>query len=224
MNHRLWTLLFVPLVFGVAESHAIAARKTPPHRANKSLARLAPPRPHELFFGVGERAGRSPDGKYSFQLVGDDEKEQFALVRQRGVRRPIARIDLSRTHNLVVRFVGSHNLLASWGCGTYCEVTILYSPRGQQLAQFGLGTHEVSSKGTFAINFNAFSKPGYVADAAEVIDLRTGKKLVSSKQSGIWNTCGARWEYERVTLTPCDTRTQPVILALPSHVTGATKG
>jgi hypothetical protein len=216
MRHRLWTLLFIPFVLGAAESHAIAAKKSPPRRASGSLARVVPPRPYELSFAAGEAAARSPDGKYSFQVVGDDRKKQFVLVRQRGVKRPIARIDLSQAHNLVVRFVGGHNLLAAWSAGTYCDGADLYSPRGEKLASFGLGGNEVSPDGTLAVNFAAFDEPGRIPDVADVIDLRSGKKLVSSKQAGIWNTCGARWENRRVTLVPCDAQTQPVVLALPS--------
>ena len=216
MNHRLWTLLFIPFVLGAAESYAIAAKKSPQHRASRSLARIVPPRPYELSSATGGSAARSPDGKYSFQVVGDDREEQFAVVRQRGVKRPIARIDLSQAHNLEVRFVGGHNLLAAWSAGTYCGVAVLYSPRGEKLASLDFGGNEVSPDGTLAVSFAAFNKPGRVPDAADVIDLRSGKKLVSSKQAGIWNTCGARWENRRVTLVPCDALTQPVVLALPS--------
>ena len=130
-----WTLLVIPLALGGAEPHAFAGRRSPP-------AQLSPPRPYELFFEVGKRSGRSKDGEYSFQLEGPGEK--ILIVRQRRVKRPLAHIDLSRSRDPVVRFVGGHNLLASWGCGTYCEVTLLYSPRGRKLAPFGRGAHEVS--------------------------------------------------------------------------------
>src|SRR4051812_16342189 len=94
MKHRLWALLVFPLAFGAAEPHASAGKKPPSLAGAKASAQLAPPRPHELFFGVGERAGRSVEGKYSFHLdTSAGEEKSRIVVRQRGVKRPIARID-----------------------------------------------------------------------------------------------------------------------------------
>jgi hypothetical protein len=217
VKHRLLALLLVPLALGAAESHAVAGKR-PPRRGRKTTtAALAPPRPHELFFGGGDDAGRSPDGAYSFRLdISPREEVSRIVVWRRGVKRPIARIDPNpggQAHNLSVRFVGGDNLLASWGCGTYCEVTVLFNPRGTKLASFG--AHEVSPTGGLAVSFEAFDVPGCVSDSADVIDLRTGQKLRHSGKPGIWNTCGARWERRQVTLMPCDARTRPVVLPLP---------
>lgn len=88
--------------------------------ATPAHADLAPLRPHELNFDVGESSGRSPDGRYSF-VLDNPRGDQFRIVvRSRGIKQPIASMDFGAAHNLVVRFVDGHNLLASWSCGTYC--------------------------------------------------------------------------------------------------------
>jgi len=179
---------------------------------------VAPSRSHELFgfYEVGEAAGRSQDGMYSFRLDASAGEEQVRIVvRQRGREQPLARINPNRggaTRNIVVRFVGEHNLLASWSCGTYCALAALFSPTGQKIASFGI--HELSPNAALAVSYNAFSDPfGSGDDEVSVIDLRTGT-MSASKHAGAWNTCKARWQRERVTLLPCDARTQPVLLPL----------
>jgi len=176
------------------------------------------PRSHELFgfYEVGEAAGRSQDGMYSFQLDASTGEEQVRIVvRQRARKQPLARIDPNPgggTRNLVVRFVGEHNLLVSWSCGTYCAPSVLFSPTGQEIASFGI--HALSPNAAFAVSFNAFSDPfGNGDDEVSVIDLHTGT-MTTSKHAGAWNTCKARWQRKRVTLLPCDSRTQPVLLPL----------
>jgi hypothetical protein len=166
-----------------------------------------------------EPPARSPDGRYVFTLdTSSGEGKARILVRQRRAARTIARIDPNpggRTRNLVVRFVAADNLLASWGCGTYCEETVLFTPRGRRLASFG--AHHVSADGSFAVSFSAFEGPGVASEAVDIFDLRTGRKRSTSKQAGAWNTCGARWLRTQVTLTPCDARTRPIVVALPSR-------
>ncbi len=108
-----------------------------------------------------------------------EEPHRRSAARSEAPNRPHRSEPGGRAHNLVVRFVGGDNLLASWGCGTYCEVTVLFSPKGKSLASFG--AHEVSPNGAFAVAFDAFDAPGHVTDRADVIDMHTGNRVSSSE-------------------------------------------
>jgi len=99
------------------------------------------------------------------------------VVRQRS--RLLARIDPNPgggvgAGSFSVGFTAGNNVLATWSCGTYCTVAVLFTSNGRQLASFGI--HEGSPSRELAVAFPAFDASG-LCDVVEVIDLRTGRAV-----------------------------------------------
>ncbi len=115
--------------------------------------------------------------------------------------------------NASVRVVAGDRVLSSWGCGTYCETTVLQALDGHILASFG--HHATSPDGRLAVTWNAFDAP--MPGDVGLIDLTTGRVIASTPSRDAWNTCRVHWSTRAVILLPCDRRGRSVVLALPGR-------
>lgn len=163
--------------------------------------------------------GDSADGRFSFEVdESAGEEHPRIVVRERGRKAAIAQIDPApggATRNLTVRFVAGNNLLATWSCGTSCEVGGLHRPRGQSLASFSARILDLSPARNFAVIFDGTAGMPFPGGSVDLLDMRTGRLVSTSKQPDIWNVCNVVWEPKRVTLLPCDARTQAIRLFVP---------
>jgi hypothetical protein len=168
--------------------------------------------------GIGPQSAfraTSPSGRYSFTVEEPAAGDHRLIVRERGVTKPVAHIDMPGTRNLEASFVGGDNVLAQWSCGSPCASASLFSPTGGQLAEVVIGgAFDVSPNGSFAVGYDASVVSPFEKGKAAVVDLRTGETL-RTQQPDIWNVCSVHWGRARVTLSPCDGRTKPIRLPLP---------
>jgi hypothetical protein len=159
---------------------------------------------------------RSPSGTYAVEV---DERDGlvFIVVRNLVVPGSIVAIDPnpggSLSPSFAVRFTAGDNVLASWGCGTYCVSSVLFNAAGKELAS--LGIHDVSPTGELAVSYTAIDEP--IPGDIKIVNLRTGKIIRRTSNKSVWNTCKVRWSSKRVVLEPCDRRTRPVELPTTSE-------
>ncbi len=116
-------------------------------------------------------------GDLTVEVEGRFTETTRIVVRQRS--RLLARIDPNPgggvgAGSFSVGFTAGNNVLATWSCGTYCTVAVLFTSNGRQLASFGI--HEGSPSRELAVAFPAFDASG-LCDVVEVIDLRTGRAV-----------------------------------------------
>jgi len=170
---------------------------------------------------AAEAIASAQSHRFTFEVDQSAGKEHpHIVVRERG--KTIARIDPApggSTKNMEVQFVAGDNLLATWSCGTSCEVGVLHSPRGRELASFSAKVLDLSPARTFAVVFDGTAGEPFGGGRLDLLDMRTGRIISSSEQNEIWNVCDVRWERNRITLLPCDSRTQPIRLRI-KHNTG----
>jgi len=116
-------------------------------------------------------------GDLTVEVEGRFTETTRIVVRQRS--RLLSRIDPNPgggvgAGSFSVGFTAGNNVLATWSCGTYCTVAVLFTSNGRQLASFGI--HEGSPSRELAVAFPAFDASG-LCDVVEVIDLRTGRAV-----------------------------------------------
>jgi hypothetical protein len=90
-----------------------------------------------------------------------------------------------------VGFTANDTILASWGCGTYCSVSVLYAPNGQILRN-DFQFFEISPARNIAVDYPAWELP--VSGDIRIIDLNTGQILKTEHYSSIYSTCCATWD------------------------------
>ncbi len=112
--------------------------------------------------------GPSQDGKYRY-LIEDDTISIWSATG----KRPIGRVPL-KMRNAEARFVAENNLLVVGSCGSPCEVALLLTPRGRQLAT--LMHPAISRDGRFALDLDVVDLTS--GDSmVSIVDLRNGRKL-----------------------------------------------
>lgn len=163
----------------------------------------------------GAESVLSPSGRYRarpFQL--DDPKlgpTSHVLLEDTRQMRSISINPSSEgavSASIQIQFVVDDNLIISWGCGTYCQSATLFSPDGKLLTQ--LAIHSVSPNFELAVTFASTAGDRNV----RLVDLRTGRNLLSKPVPEKWSACSAIWTSAHVKLQPCDEDVQPSFLSL----------
>lgn len=154
---------------------------------------------------------RSPSGHYRLEVDRDYSGAASTALRVVDLRTGhVTAIDPNpggiAPPNMRARFTAGDNVLASWGCGTYCTVAVLFSPSGAQIASFG--AYDVSPDGARAITFDPFDSPSFADGEVQIVDLRTGAIVQTESNVPEWNVCSVRWAPGHATLVACDTRTR----------------
>lgn len=160
----------------------------------------------------------SPNGRYlaiPFQL----EDQRFGTTRHVLLKDTWKMRSISINPNpdgvvspsIQIKFVANDNFIISWGCGTYCQSAPLFSPEGNLLTK--LGMHSVSPNLELAATLSLIAGDNNV----HLIDLSTGKKLVSQYVCRRWSACSAKWTSADVELKSCNEDMQPnhLVLQLP---------
>jgi hypothetical protein len=161
------------------------------------------------------RSISSPDGQYSaipFEL--NDERlgiTRHILLKNTKQMRSIL-IDPNPggivSASVQMQFVANDNLIVSWGCGTFCQMASLFSLDGNLLTK--LYMHSVSPNLRTAATFAFINKDKNI----RLIDLRTGKTLLSQQVGRHWHACSAKWTAFHVELKSCVENMQPDYLLL----------
>lgn len=103
-------------------------------------------------------------------------------------------------------------MLASWSCGSPCELGALFDVDGKKLAE--LQNFDVSPDGAFAVSLEILDLSTGDADVV-VTDLRTGQTVSAAKrQPAVWGECAPSWQRTSVVFPACGRRAHPVAMAL----------
>jgi hypothetical protein len=122
------------------------------------------------------------------------------VVRAMGPRhRVISRFTI-KGHNIEVQSLDNGNVFATWGCGSDCLNSALYTPYGVKLASLWFPV--LSSDSRFALERDVLNlEPGDVKVA--IVGLRTGKKTNPVLYPGLYNCTGERTSATEVTFSTC---------------------